>query len=100
MTKEALGKGRAAIFEGLSQPQDTVDQPPVASKIDESILGQALAETVLVFAVPPFRFITAITFMVLNVINILIGFLLVAGVRLLLAVACVWQLISVCWLQP
>jgi membrane-bound lytic murein transglycosylase B len=72
MTKEALGKGRAAIFEGLNQPQATIDklpvtssqlpvtdvkaeasdhrqdtssQPPVTSgKIDESILDQALAE--------------------------------------------------------
>ena len=59
MTKEALGKGRAAIFEGLNQPQATVNQPPVtsnqppdivhqspvaSSKIDESILDQALAE--------------------------------------------------------
>lgn len=71
MTKEALGKGRAAIFEGLKQPQATIDQLqvtsdqqtvtgikvdasgkqpdtshqlPVASKIDESILNQALAE--------------------------------------------------------
>ena len=72
MTKEALGKGRAAIFEGLNQPQATIDQPPVTSdklpatsakakvidqppdtshrspvasgKIDESVLDQALAE--------------------------------------------------------
>jgi hypothetical protein len=51
MTKEALGKGRAAIFEGLNQPQATIDQlpvtsyqSPVASKIDESILDQAIAE--------------------------------------------------------
>ena len=72
MTKEALGKGRAAIFEGLNQPQATIDQLPVtsnqpsatsakaeasdqqpdtshqspvaSSKIDESILDQALAE--------------------------------------------------------
>ena len=72
MTKEALGKGRAAIFEGLNQPQATIDQPPAASnlppvtgvkteasdqqpdtshqlpvassKIIESILDQALAE--------------------------------------------------------
>ena len=72
MTKEALGKGRAAIFEGLNRPQAAIDQPPVASnqlsatsvkaeagdqqpdtshqspvassKIDESILDRALAE--------------------------------------------------------
>lgn len=72
MTKEALGKGRAAIFEGLNQPQAPIDQPPVtsnlpsvtgvkaeasdqqpatsyqspvaSSKIIESILDQALAE--------------------------------------------------------
>ena len=72
MTKEALGKGRAAIFEGLNQPQATIDQPPVtsnqpsatsikaeasnqqpdtshqspvaSSKIDERILDQALSE--------------------------------------------------------
>jgi hypothetical protein len=72
MTKEALGKGRAAIFEGLNQPQAIIDQSPVTSnqtpatsikaevsdqqpdtshqstvansKIDESILDQALAE--------------------------------------------------------
>ena len=72
MTKEALGKGRAAIFEGLNQPQVTIGQPPAtsnlppvtgvkaeasdqqpdtshqlpvaSSKIIESILDQALAE--------------------------------------------------------
>jgi membrane-bound lytic murein transglycosylase B len=65
MTKEALGKGRAAIFEGLDQQPATSNQPPVtsikaeasdqqpdtvhqspvaSSKIDESILDQALAE--------------------------------------------------------
>jgi hypothetical protein len=33
MTKEALGKGRAAIFEGLNQPQATRDQPPVTSNL-------------------------------------------------------------------
>ena len=72
MTKEALGKGRAAIFEGLNQSQATIGQPPVtsdklpatsvkakaidlqpdtshqlpvsSSKIDENILDQALAE--------------------------------------------------------
>ena len=31
MTKEALGKGRAAIFEGLNQSQATIDQPPATS---------------------------------------------------------------------
>ena len=73
MTKDALGKGRAAIFEGLNQPQATSYQLPVTSnqqpvtgvqktessdqlpdtshrlpatgsKIVESVLDQALAE--------------------------------------------------------
>ena len=57
MTKDAIGKGRAAIFEGLGQTPDTshqsqvtseeVNQPPATShhlQIDESILVQALAE--------------------------------------------------------
>jgi len=66
MSKEALGKGRAAIFEGLSpasshqlpeassqtqvasnQLQETSDHTPATSyqpQIDESILVQALAE--------------------------------------------------------
>ena len=57
MTKDAIGKGRAAIFEGLGQipvtshqsqvTSEEVNQPPATShqlQIDESILVQALAE--------------------------------------------------------
>ena len=43
MTKEALGKGRAAIFEGLNQPQATIDKPPVTSDKLPATIAKAKA---------------------------------------------------------